>query len=60
MRKLETGLIAAVWVAVALLMPMSALEPVGGPAATASPRLAVAPCEDGAPRTLIGCVTVSL
>jgi hypothetical protein len=59
MRKLETGLIAAFWVAVALLMPMSALEPVGGAAAAAAPALAVSTCDTGT-RTLIGCVTVSL
>jgi hypothetical protein len=60
MRKLETCLFAAFWAAVALLMPMSALQPVGDDAALAAPRLAVASCASEAPRTLLGCATVSL
>jgi hypothetical protein len=60
MRTWETRLIAAMWVAVATLMPMAALEPVGTPGVAAAPHIAAAACEDGAPRTLLGCAAVSL
>lgn len=62
MRKWETWLLGGAWVAVAVLMPMAALEPIGGGAAADTPHLAfvAAACEDGSPRALIGCLSVSL
>jgi len=62
MRKWETWLLGTAWVAIAVLMPMSALEPVGGGAGAGAPHFASAApaCEDGTPRALIGCISVSL
>jgi hypothetical protein len=61
MRRFEAIVGAAIWVALATLMPMSALEPVGGGAAQAASRVAAAsPCEDGSPRLAMGCLSVHL
>jgi hypothetical protein len=62
MRRFEALVGAAIWIAVAILMPMSALEPVGaGDTSAAAPRLAAAsPCEDGSPRLAMGCLSVHL
>jgi hypothetical protein len=61
MRRFEAIVGAAIWIAVATLMPMSALEPVGGAGTQASPRHANAsPCEDGSPRLAMGCLSVHL
>ncbi|MEA3000390.1 MAG: hypothetical protein QOH04_2578 [Sphingomonadales bacterium] len=62
MRKFEAIVGAAIWIAVAALMPMSALEPVGAGAAqaAASRHAAAPPCEDGSPRLAMGCLSVHL
>jgi hypothetical protein len=61
MRKFEAIIGAAIWIAVATLMPMSALQPVGEAAQAATTRHAAAsPCEDGSPRLAMGCFSVSL
>jgi hypothetical protein len=62
MRKFEAIAGGAIWIAVATLMPMSALEPVdSGRARASSPRHAAAsPCEDGSPRLAMGCLSVHL
>ena len=60
MRRFEAIIGAAIWIAVATLMPMSALQPVDG-AAQAAPRYAAtSACEDGSPRLAMGCLSVSL
>jgi hypothetical protein len=61
MRKLESWLIGALWVAVALLLPMAALEPVsvaGVEAATAG--LAAGACDDGSAHLAMGCTSILL
>ena len=59
MRKLETWLTGLLWVAVALLLPMAALEPVSGvQAATAG--LAAGPCDDGSAHLVMGCASILL
>ncbi len=59
MRKLETGLTALLAFAVALLLPMAALEPVGGlRAATAG--LAAGACDDGSAHLAMGCASILL
>jgi hypothetical protein len=62
MRRFEAIIGAAIWIAVASLMPMSALQPVDGAAAqAAAPVHALAsPCEDGSPRLAMGCLSVHL
>ncbi|MEA3060549.1 MAG: hypothetical protein QOJ94_330 [Sphingomonadales bacterium] len=62
MRKFEAVIGAAIWIAVATLLPMSALEPVSGGAAQAatSRHAAGSPCEDGSPRLAMGCLSVHL
>jgi hypothetical protein len=62
MRKFEAIVGAAIWIAVATLMPMSALQPVDGGAAQAAAarHAAASPCEDGSPRLAMGCFSVSL
>lgn len=59
MRKLENCLIGLLWVAVALLLPMVALEPVSGVrAATAG--LAANACDDGSAHLAMGCASILL
>jgi hypothetical protein len=61
MRKLETWLTGLTWAALALLLPMAALEPVsvaGVRAATGG--LAAATCEDGSAHLAMGCTSVLL
>jgi hypothetical protein len=61
MRRFEAVVGAAIWIAVATLMPMSALEPVAGGTAQAAPlQAAGAHCEDGSPRLAMGCLSVHL
>jgi hypothetical protein len=61
MRRFEAVVGAAIWIAVAILMPMSALEPVGSGVAQAASRAAAgSPCEDGSPRLAMGCLSVHL
>jgi hypothetical protein len=58
MRNFETGLAGLLWVAVALLLPMAALEPVGP--AGAGQALALGACDDGSPNLAMGCASVQL
>jgi hypothetical protein len=58
MRKFETCLAALLWIAVAVLLPMAALEPVG--LAATQPGLALAACDDGSARLAMGCASVAL
>jgi hypothetical protein len=51
MRNFETGLAGLLWVAVVLLLPMAALEPVS---------LALGACDDGSPNLAMGCASISL
>jgi hypothetical protein len=62
MRRFEATVGAAIWIAVATLMPMSALEPVGTAGAQAAQvrHAAASPCEDGSPRFAMGCLSVHL
>lgn len=62
MRKMETGLTGLLWVAIALLLPMAALEPViasGGEAAPAT-GVTLGACADGSAHLAMGCASVSL
>jgi hypothetical protein len=62
MRKLIPWMAALLWALVAVLMPMSALEPVGTAHAAAVPAaepLAAAACDGGA-RLAMGCESMHL
>ncbi|MEA3051679.1 MAG: hypothetical protein QOG72_582 [Sphingomonadales bacterium] len=56
MRKMETFLAGLLWLAIALLLPMAALEPVGDVAA----RIALGACADGSAHLAMGCASISL
>jgi len=59
MRKFDTWLIGFLWIAMALLLPMAALEPVSGVrAATAG--LAAGACDDGSAHLAMGCASILL
>ena len=58
MRKFETCLAALLWLAVAVLLPMAALEPVGR--AAARPELALVACDDGSAQLAMGCASMAL
>ena len=60
MHKMETLLAGLLWVAVALLLPMAALEPVGGSAERAAPSLALGECADGSAHLAMGCASIQL
>lgn len=61
MRKMETWLAGLLWVAVALLLPMAALEPVSLASARAeAPALALGACPDGSAHLAMGCASISL
>jgi hypothetical protein len=61
MRNMETWLAALLWVAVALLLPMAALEPVSlASAPAAAPALALGVCADGSAHLAMGCASVQL
>ncbi|HEU0098995.1 MAG TPA: hypothetical protein VFQ67_09495 [Allosphingosinicella sp.] len=61
MRQLETWLTGLLLVAVTLLLPMAALEPVGRPGpATAAAGLAAGACEDGSAHLVMGCASILL
>jgi lauroyl/myristoyl acyltransferase len=62
MRKLNVWLGAAFWALVAVLMPMSALEPIATAHASrleAAP-LAASVCDDGSARLAMGCESIHL
>jgi hypothetical protein len=62
MRKLNMWMGASFWAAIAVLMPMTALEPV--PAAHAAPAavavVALSSCADGSTRLAMGCESIHL
>lgn len=62
MGKVETFLAGLVWVAVAVLLPMAALEPVSlaSSRAGAAPAFALGACDDGSAHLAMGCASVSL
>jgi hypothetical protein len=62
MRKLDMWLGAAFWALVAVLMPMSALEPVAaaGAARVEAAPLAASVCDDGSARMAMGCESIHL
>jgi hypothetical protein len=62
MRKLDMCLGAAFWVLVAVLMPMSALEPiaVAHSARVEAAPLAASDCDDGSARLAMGCESIHL
>lgn len=61
MQKVETCLAGLLWVAVALLLPIAALEPVDASGAPASvPALALGTCADGSAHLAMGCASISL
>jgi len=62
MRKLGLWMATALWAMIAVLMPMSALEPVGSARAATAPAaqpIAAASC-DGGPRLAMGCESMHL
>ena len=59
MRKIETWLTGLLWVAVALLLPVAALEPVV-PSGVQTAGLALEACADGSPHLAMGCASISL
>ena len=61
MRELETWLTGLLLVAVALLLPMAALEPVSRARATAAaPGFAADSCDDGSAHLVMGCASILL
>jgi hypothetical protein len=61
MGKVETWMAGLLWVTVAVLLPMAALEPVGVATAQAdAPTLAVDACADGSANLAMGCASIQL
>jgi hypothetical protein len=60
MRKLELWLGSLMWVALATLLPMAALEPVSVASAAGAPALALGTCDDGSAHLAMGCASISL
>jgi hypothetical protein len=61
MRNMETWLAGLLWVAVALLLPMAALQPVSQASARVpEPGLALGACADGSAHLAMGCASISL
>jgi hypothetical protein len=56
MRKFETWLAGLLWIAVAVLLPMAALEPVD----SASVQVALGECADGSAHLAMGCASIQL
>jgi len=59
MRRTETWLTGLLWAAIALLLPMAALEPVI-PASARAAGLALGACADGSAHLAMGCAGISL
>ena len=55
MRKLDAIFACLLWAAMALLLPMTALEPVAAVVRAPAPVAALASCEDGSVRLAMGC-----
>jgi len=60
MRTIESVMGSLLWVAVALLLPMTALEPVAAVVPAPEAAIAVAACDDGSPRLAMGCASAAL
>ncbi len=61
MRNLETGLMGMLLLAVALLLPMAALEPVSlAGAAAERGGFAATACDDGSAHLAMGCASILL
>lgn len=60
MRRIEAIMGSVLWAAVALLLPMTALEPVAAGERVAEPVAAFEPCEDGSVRLAMGCAGATL
>ena len=60
MRSFESWIGSLIWVAVAVLMPMAALEPVAAGGADTRIEQAVALCADGAANLAMGCESIHL
>ncbi len=61
MHKLESWLTGLLWAALALLLPMAALEPVSvARVRAATSGLAAAACDDGSAHLAMGCASVLL
>ena len=61
MRRMESWMVGLLWVAVAIGLPIAALEPVGSARATsAEPALALGACDDGSAHLAMGCASIQL
>ena len=61
MRKLESWLNGLLWIAVALLLPMAALQPVSvASVRAAGGGFAAGACEDGSAHLAMGCASILL
>lgn len=61
MRKFETWLTGLLWAAMALLLPMAALQPVSvASVPAAAGGLAAGACEDGSAHLAMGCASILL
>ena len=61
MRKFETWLTGMLWVAVTLLLPMAALQPVSvASVQAATGGLAAGACDDGSAHLAMGCASILL
>ena len=61
MQKVESWLTGLLWVAVALLLPMAALEPVSVAGVRGGTLgLAAAACDDGSAHLAMGCASILL
>ena len=60
MRRMETWLTGLLWVAVALLLPVAALEPVIPASVQTAGLLLDDACADGSAHLAMGCASISL
>ena len=61
MRRMESWMAGLLWVAVAIGLPMAALEPVSlAGARSPAPALALGACDDGSAHLAMGCASISL
>lgn len=60
MRKIEIYLGSLLWIAVATLLPLAALEPVSARGAEAAPAFALGACADGSAHLAMGCTAATL
>jgi hypothetical protein len=60
MSKFETWLTGLLLAALAVLMPMAALEPVSAGTPAAAAGIAVTACDDGSAHLVMGCASILL